>query len=76
MSRSERLINTEATGQAVGPPHKPELMFRKTLLRWIRLLDLTVEMRINAFRLRSFNKVEVDGLEPTTLCLQSRCSPN
>jgi len=20
--------------------------------------------------------VEVDGLEPTTLCLQSRCSPN
>ena len=76
MSRSDRLINTEATGQAVRTPHKPELMFRKTLLRWIRLLDLAVEMRINAFRLRSFNKVEVDGLEPTTLCLQSRCSPN
>ena len=76
MSRMERLIITEATGQAVRSTHKPDFMFRKTLLRWIRLLDLAVEMRINAFRLRSFNKVEVDGLEPTTLCLQSRCSPN
>ena len=76
MSRMERLITTEATGQAVRWSHMPEFGFRKTLLRWIRLLDLTVEMRINAFRLRSFNKVEVDGLEPTTLCLQSRCSPN
>ena len=76
MSRTERLINTEVTAQAVKRPHMPEFGFRKTLLRWIRLLDLAVEMRINAFRLRSFNKVEVDGLEPTTLCLQSRCSPN
>ena len=76
MSRMERLITTEATGQAVRWSHMPEVGFRKTLLRWIRLLDLAVEMRINAFRLRSFNKVEVDGLEPTTLCLQSRCSPN
>ena len=76
MSRMERLITTEATGQAVRWSHMPDFGFRKRLLRWIRLLDLAVEMRINAFRLRSFNKVEVDGLEPTTLCLQSRCSPN
>ncbi len=76
MSRLERLINTKATCQTVRNPHMLEIAFRKTLLRWIRLLDLAVEKRINAFRLRSFNKVEVDGLEPTTLCLQSRCSPN
>ncbi len=66
----------------IDAAHKPLLRLQSPLilavafsLRCQRLGSWITRSAAGHFRLR-LRLVELDGIEPTTLCLQSRCSPN